>query len=143
MWKPLIVLAVSAFALTGCAGTPEGPADTSPERAEAAAGATNSTEETGPLVAKKSEDPNAGSDPEGAFLESMRGAQGVLELEEASDAQYLEAGYKACEQMAGGATTLQVQVVEGEEMVGGVLYETSRAIATYANQFLCPEVSTR
>lgn len=120
MWKPLVVLAVSALALTGCAGAPQGPAE---EPAP-----------SGRITAPAPEETAAG---EVALLETVRDFRAVPILDSASDEEIVAAANEACAQLAAGTSLVDVSIIDGDDPTGqGFL------LAKTAHEHLCPDTPT-
>ncbi|WP_156458885.1 DUF732 domain-containing protein [Microbacterium sp. Leaf179] len=95
----------------------------------------------GPLTAATpSGDADGAPDtPEGAFLVKIRDVlPDDTSIPNASDTQLLAAAQKACEQMAGGADSTMVSVIDGEQKDGAGYYQDSARIGAIAKQTICP-----
>ncbi|KTS09032.1 DUF732 domain-containing protein [Microbacterium testaceum] len=112
--------------LTGCTSAPAAkPAPVASTEAEAA-----------PLSA---ESPSATDERgEEAFLSEVRSElRPDNVIPNATDAQLLEAGKKACEAIASGTNTLLVSLIDGEPTNGMGYYSDSGVIITAARGTIC------
>lgn len=127
--------AVLLLALTGCAGGAETPsADRTAPGVTATASPTESPE---PLVATTPTD-DAPATPETAFLDGVRAAlDEKTQIPNATDEQLLDAGQRACQQLAEGGDVTTVRVIEGETPDNLGYYGDSTKIASIAQQTLC------
>lgn len=129
-----LVAAALLLTLTGCS---EAPANAGDERTAPAA-----SESAAPLVAETTEplpDETASADEQ--YLTDVRKALTngrETSIPNASDAQLVEAGKAACQQIAGGTPESDVRVVEGEvfdENWGA--YQDSATILVIAQSHYC------
>lgn len=115
---------VLLLALTGCS---QSPADT--------AEAPDAVETTAPLVA---ESPDALESTDATYLETVREMlPGNTQIPDASDAQLIEAGKRACAELAAGTDTLTLSLIDGETPNGAGSFDDSAAIVTAAAITLC------
>lgn len=120
----VLVGAALLLALTGCTQTTD--VDAAPEASETAA----------PLVAETA--PAEGADGEQAYLEQVRrDLPADTVIPDASDEQLLDAGKRACEEIASGADTMTLSLIEGEEANGLGYYDDSSVIIGSARALLC------
>ena len=133
--------AATLLLLTGCASTPDAPANTAKS-----AESSDAAETVAPLTAEPPAAADAGQSPEDAYLDVMRirleadrPPIEATQIPNASDAQLLEAAAAACEQLAAGTEHHAVRVVDGETPNQLGRYNDSADIAGYASEFICTE----
>lgn len=109
--------------LTGCTQTISDPPATEP------------TETSAPLTAESpATAPSASQD----YIESVRALLPKnTQIPNASDEQLLEAGERACDELAAGTDTLTLSLIEGETPNGAGSFDDSAAIITAAAMNLC------
>lgn len=111
--------------LTGCTQTISDPPAAQP------------TETSAPLTAESPAVKEADGS-EKAYLADVRDSlPSDTVIPNASDEQLLAAGERACEELAAGADTLTVSLIDGEPQNGLGYYESSSAIITAASRNLC------
>ncbi|WP_336633654.1 MULTISPECIES: DUF732 domain-containing protein [unclassified Microbacterium] len=124
----VVAAIVVLFALTGCAGVTTGTAGVGTEKAGPA-----STD--APLTAEAPAEAPTG---EAAFLEHVRAnLPANTQIPSATDPQLLAAGERACEEIAAGADTLTLSLIEGEKPDDSGFYPDSAAIIVAARASLC------
>lgn len=120
-------LVVAVLALTGCAGTTTGSVGVGTDKVGPAA-------TDAPLTA---ESPVSAPASDAVFLEEVRAnLPAKTQIPNATDAQLLDAGQRACERLAAGEASDQISVVEGEQQQNGYYYD-SAVIITAARATLC------
>lgn len=132
---PKVTAAVAALvlvlALAGCADDGD---SANTERS----GSSDAATTPAPLEAESTEPTEPG---DSAYLDELRRAlegSGGNSIPNASDDQLIEAGRRACEQMAAGTALEEVRVVENEPETG-VGYKDSLRIAAVAAKHYCTE----
>lgn len=123
--------------LAGCTATET--ANVTAASAEPAVSTPAASE--GPLTAATpSADAGGAPDtPEAAFLAKIRDILPEnTSIPNATDTQLLAAAQEACEQMAGGADSTMVSVIDGEQKDGLGVYQDSARIGAAAKQTICP-----
>lgn len=133
----VVLAALVALALAGCAGPSETAGDerTAPATTESPAPAATAI----PLSAE--EPPTQADSADAAFLTYVRGALlPETQIPNATDAQLIDAGHEACRQLEAGTPLENVRVVEGETAhpSTGAFYDSS-AIMGGAILSYCPE----
>lgn len=132
---PVAVLLV--VALAGCSA----PAESEGVTPSAAAVVTASESPVAPLTAETPSEAASGAPatPEGVFLVKIRDIlPDDTSIPNATDTQLLAAAQEACEQMAGGADSTMVSVIDGEQKDGAGYYQDSARIGAVAKQTICP-----
>jgi hypothetical protein len=121
--------------LSGCSG--EDQVNVAVESATPPSNAVTASEE--PLTAETPAEAPSAATPEAAFLVKVRDIlPDNTSIPNATDAQLLAAGQEACEQMAGGADSTMVSVIDGEQKDGAGYYQDSARIGAVAKQTICP-----
>lgn len=126
-----VAAATVLLLLAGCTSTPA--SEPAPVASSSAAPAENATAE--PLAAQT---PEATEDTaEATFVADVRAKlRPDNVIPDATDAQLIAAGEKACEQIASGTPTDQISVIEGEELTAGY-YRDSVQIVQAAATTIC------
>lgn len=141
--RPRLIAATAAvmlLALTGCSGGIEinATSDRTPAASETMASTPVPTESetVAPLVAETP----ASSEGDAKFLEYVRSELLTdTQIPNATDAQLVDAGHAACEQLLAGTQPEDVRVIEGEQPSSSGYYMDSLTIRSGAEQFFCPE----
>lgn len=145
--RPRLIAATAAIALlalTGCSSGMEINATTS-DSTPVVEESTAST--PAPLVAETTEAPaeSATDTPEAQFVAIVRDTWTKMATEtqipNATDEQLIDAGHKACEQLAADPKVDSVRVVDGEEPDGAGYFIDSGVIAGAAVRTLCTEIT--
>ncbi|MBD8477560.1 DUF732 domain-containing protein [Microbacterium sp. CFBP 8794] len=131
----LAATAVAALLLlAGCTSTTTTETVTVTPGSSGAYGAGNTTVEVEPLTAETP----AALDFEATYLEIVRAElRPDNVIPNATDEQLLEAGRKACEELAAGTPSDQISVIEGEPANGLGYFSDSGTIITAAATTLC------
>lgn len=125
MRKMVVVgVALIALALTGCAG------ESKPEVEKAASPAASA-----PLTA---ESPAAAPSGQQAFVDAVRASlPAETQIPNATDDQLIDVGQRACAELAAGADTTVLSLIDGEQPSEVGYFRDSQAIITAAATTLC------
>lgn len=142
--RKMVVLAAALLVLTGCAAPtveesvePETVQETEISPAPLAADQSEEDESDLPLKAAPEPEPES---PEVTFLATIRNNTDRPTLMSASDEQLLDAGRRACDQLAENPAINEVQVIDGEVLNDKGQYRDSLAIAASARANFCPDI---
>lgn len=121
-----IAAIVAVLLLTGCSST------------EAVGADPSASGTTAPLVAETPSAAPTGDAADAAFLAYVREhLPANTQIPNATDEQLLAAGERACEEIAAGADTLTLSLIDGEHPNGAGSYDDSAAIVVAARANLC------
>lgn len=136
MKKVTAVIAVLlALTLTGCAGSGNEAGD---ERTAPVMSDSATPEETAAPLTAETAEPEA-TDADSVFLAYVRDALiPQSQITNATDEQLINAGHEACVQLESGVAYEDVRVVEGEQPMNDIYYDSS-AVMNGAITAYCPE----